>query len=1207
MEFLSLADRPPDGFRKIGPQFEDLPPAPVVLHADTPEQALAYIRRYAFGSRGVVVVPGDPFSSSPLSRDFWLLELPRSMSAAAKDIASCFLDIFGCGDVTMEDSYESLQGRISRLLLQAVKTEKNEERLRKDEAQLRQISSLVRMGSWRFRPAADELSLSTELRSIYAIPEDRTYTSIDSFISEFIHPDDIENVQNTVTEALAGEKIKPLSFRIIRPSGEIRWIAAPGPEVVSRDDAGGPLEIMGVQQDVTEQKKAEEELLQSEMKLTEAARHMPGVIFQFFIRKTGEYGMDFVSGNLKKVLGSFKGSGNLFDSFAAGIPTEEDRDLFYSSIDRAVSNMEDWSFETRFRKSTGDIIYLRGISRPSRLKDEIIYNGILLDVTDQSKALERIRHLNSLLLAIRNVNQLIVQEHNIDDLMRRACDTLTETRSYRDCTIVLLDGEAGMGKLFQAGERSYPKMEMISDTLPKCIDEALSTGECVVMEDRSQCSGCRFIGGHGEEFHPTFVAPMRSGSGVDGVLFIALIDEAEIDDEERGLLQEVALDLAYAREKLSSEERLARSELRYRTLFDSSRDAIMTLEPPSWKFTSGNPAINELFGVGSREEFTSLEPWRLSPEHQPDGRESREMALEMIEKAMAEGSNFFRWTHRRLTGEEFPATVLLARVDMADGSFLQATVRDITEQKAMEEALVKSEQLFRSVVENAPAGIFLVDTGYRIIYCNDQLCKMSGYSMDELIGMDIRDIMDQESRKKVLDRYHSMQSGEAIEDHYEMVICRRDGERRHAMVYVDHFRDADGDPRTLGEIVDITDRKETEMELSRLRNYMANIIDSMPSVLIGVSRNGKITLWNSEAQRRTGLDPDSVFGRELIEVIPWFSRYRSLIEESIESRKVEYRPKQNTSTRERNRYEDLTVYPLVADHSVGAVIRLDDVTDQVHMEEMMIQSEKMLSVGGLAAGMAHEINNPLAGMMQNAEVILRRLMSDIPENVRVASEVGTTMEAVREFLEKRNIVSQLRMIHDSGRRAALIVQNMLSFARKSEGRPDSNDLREVMDRTLELAENDYDMKKKYDFRHVEIVKEYEENVPPVVCQRSKIQQVFLNILRNGTEAMHESRYRTGNPEISRFILRIREEPSFVVTEIEDNGPGIPEGLRTRIFEPFFTTKDVATGTGLGLSVSYFIVTEEHGGELEVDSVPGRYARFTVRLPLKSDKDNGRQR
>ncbi|MBN2586625.1 MAG: PAS domain S-box protein [Candidatus Fermentibacteraceae bacterium] len=1462
IRLFGLAERSPEGFQEIDPSFTELPSSPIILYADSQEQALACLGRNSSDTRGVVVVQGDYFNSSPLNGRFWLLEIPSGLNSEIQEIASCFLDTFGCDYISMADSYESLQDRILNLLMHAVESGRNEENLRKSEAQLRQIHSLANIGSWKWHPVTGRFTLSPELRGIYAIQPDRRYPNIEGFVTEFTHPDDIDCLKETLSSVSQGKEARPVTFRIIRPTGEIRWIAAPRPEVISSGEDGRPLEILGIQQDITDRKRAEEDLMHSEMKLQEAARNMPGAIFQFYIRKSGDYGIDFVSGDLEKVFGKLDGSGNLFDSLVGGIPYSEDRDRFYASIDRAVSNVADWSFETRFRKSTGDIIYLRGLSRPILLDDELLYNGVLLDVTDQRRAVERIEHLNSLLLAIRNVNQLIVQEQSIDDLMRKACNTLIETRSYQDCTVALLDGEAGIGKLFQAGERSYPKMEMLSDKLPKCIARVLKTGEYVVREKREQCSGCRFLGSHGEDFHPTFVAPIRSESGTAGVLFVALTSGAAIDEEECGLLQEVAMDLAYAMEKLRSEEQLVRSELRYRTLFDSSKDAIMTLEPPSWKFTSGNPAIRDLFGVSSEEEFTSMEPWRLSPEFQPDGSSSETKAREMIDKAMEEGSNYFQWTHRRVTGEDFQATVLLARVEMKDHTFLQATVRDITGQKAMEEELQRNEQkirdmansvpgvlyqfyadaqgryglyfvsgrasdilgispetegffdrfvdrvppgdrgaflesvetavrekkrwehttpflrpsgeliwlkgisrptvfdeetvfngvfiditelidaenalreerdysasiirgtpaivcgispegitnfinpsgemvtgyrsgeivgrswwkvfypgeeyrqverlfrrfsdegdvrdyemtlttrtgekriiswnsinrldennsiaeiigfgfdvtekkkaesdlresekLFRSVVENAPAGIFLVDTDYRIIYSNDQLCRISGYTIDEIMGMDFRDVLDEESRDKVIDRYRRRQQGEEIEDHYEIGVYRKDGERRHVMIYVDHFRDADGNPRTLGEIIDVTERREAEMELSRLRNYMANIIDSMPSVLIGVSREGRVTLWNSGARHRTGIDSDSAFGRELGEVVPWLGRYRSLITESIDSRKVRYQSKQNTSTEEKSRYEDLTVYPLVADHVEGAVIRLDDVTEKVHMEEMMVQSEKMLSVGGLAAGMAHEINNPLAGMMQNAEVIIRRLLSDIPDNDRIASEVGTTMEAVREFLEKRNIIRQLRLIHDSGRRAAMIVQNMLSFARKSEAKPAMTDLRELLDRTLELAQNDYDLKKKYDFKHVDIEREYDPDIPSILCERSKIQQVFLNILRNGTEAMHESRFRTGRPERSHFILRIRMEPPHIVTEIEDNGPGIPEGLRTRVFEPFFTTKDVGIGTGLGLSVSYFIVCEDHKGELEVESVPGRYTRFIIRLPMEPDTDHGNE-
>jgi len=255
--------------------------------------------------------------------------------------------------------------------------------------------------------------------------------------------------------------------------------------------------------------------------------------------------------------------------------------------------------------------------------------------------------------------------------------------------------------------------------------------------------------------------------------------------------------------------------------------------------------------------------------------------------------------------------------------------------------------------------------------------------------------------------------------------------------------------------------------------------------------------------------------------------------------------------------------------------------------------------------MAHEINNPLAGMMQNAEVILRRILGDVPGNDEIAREAGTTVEAVREFLDRRKILRQLKLIHDSGKRASLIVRNMLSFARKSEARAALTDIRELVNSTLELAKNDYDLKKKYDFRHVQIIREFQEDTPMVLCQRSKIQQVLLNLLRNGTEAMHESRFRMGRPEEPRFIIRTLGEENWLRVEVEDNGPGIQEGLRTRIFEPFFTTKDVGVGTGLGLSVSYFIISEDHGGELTVESEPGRYSRFIIRLPLPpKDIDEG---
>jgi len=272
-----------------------------------------------------------------------------------------------------------------------------------------------------------------------------------------------------------------------------------------------------------------------------------------------------------------------------------------------------------------------------------------------------------------------------------------------------------------------------------------------------------------------------------------------------------------------------------------------------------------------------------------------------------------------------------------------------------------------------------------------------------------------------------------------------------------------------------------------------------------------------------------------------------------------------------------------------------DISDYKQAQEMIIQSEKMLSVGGLAAGMAHEINNPLAGMIQTGDVMAKRLnQTDLPANLKVAEEIGIRTEDIRTYMEKRDIFRMLETIKASGARMAEIVSNMLGFARKGDDRTSSHDMTELLDKTLELAATDFDLKKHYDFKTIEIKKEYEKDLPPVPCEGAKIQQVFLNILRNGAEAMQEA--GTDNPQF-HIKVYFNENMKRLCTEIKDNGTGIAPSTLKRIFEPFFTTKPVGVGTGLGLSVSYFIITENHKGQLSVTSKPGSGAQFLISLPV----------
>jgi PAS domain S-box-containing protein len=398
----------------------------------------------------------------------------------------------------------------------------------------------------------------------------------------------------------------------------------------------------------------------------------------------------------------------------------------------------------------------------------------------------------------------------------------------------------------------------------------------------------------------------------------------------------------------------------------------------------------------------------------------------------------------------------------------------------------------------------------------------------------------------------------------------------------------------------IAELRASHDEVDHLKSFLSNIIDSMPSMLVGVDPEGRITHWNMRASEATGIGRSEVEGRLLVDVLPSLAGEMNKVIKAISDRRPVLAEKVTREEDGTRRYNDVSVYPLVANGVQGAVIRIDDITERVRIEEMMIQSEKMLSVGGLAAGMAHEINNPLAAILGNAHLLKKRLLTDTPKNRRVAAECGTDLDAVSEYIRKRGIDGMLDAITESGQRAGRVVTNMLCFSRKSDGQCRSEDVTTILDKAVELVKSGHDLENSYNFKDIEFVREYVNPPSCVICDAGKLQQVFFNILNNGAQAMTGDHAATGRTP--RFVLRCRPEGTNTHIEIEDNGPGMPEAIRKRVFEPFFTTKQPGVGTGLGMSVSYFIITEAMGGTMTVTSTPGQGATFIIDLPAAPDTD-----
>jgi PAS domain S-box-containing protein len=529
------------------------------------------------------------------------------------------------------------------------------------------------------------------------------------------------------------------------------------------------------------------------------------------------------------------------------------------------------------------------------------------------------------------------------------------------------------------------------------------------------------------------------------------------------------------------------------------------------------------------------------------------------------------------------------------GAIEVALNRMAQEMLASYSALEISEDRYRTLVQAAPSPI-IVHHDNRIIFANDAaITCLEAKSAADIVGRSTSEFIHPQSlaiaRNRIAQLYTPGDDGgeqvPAIEEKF-ITLAGNTIDVLVAAVAITY----EGQHAAQVVFQDISERKQAEKEMQRLRKLLENITEAMPSFLAAVDAEGRVTQWNREAQRLTGTPPQKALGRPLDQVFPQVADQMDRIIDAITRCPMEPQGTIHFSVAGRERICDMTVYSLTDENSAGAVIRIDDVTDRVRMKEMMIQSEKMLSVGGLAAGMAHEINNPLAGILQNIQVIENRLLGELPNNERAAAACGIETGALTRYLDQRHIPEMLSAVSASGKRAARIIDNMLGFARKGESVRAANDLATLMDLTLELAENDFDLKKNLDFRHIRIEKEYDKRLAPIPCSSSKIQQVLLNLLRNGAQAMAAARVAA-----PQFHLRILRKGEMARIEVQDNGPGMDETTRRRVFEPFYTTKEVGEGTGLGLSVSYFIVTENHQGTMSVTSTPGQGSTFVIELPM----------
>ncbi|MGA2142981.1 MAG: response regulator [Brevinematales bacterium] len=377
--------------------------------------------------------------------------------------------------------------------------------------------------------------------------------------------------------------------------------------------------------------------------------------------------------------------------------------------------------------------------------------------------------------------------------------------------------------------------------------------------------------------------------------------------------------------------------------------------------------------------------------------------------------------------------------------------------------------------------------------------------------------------------------------------------------------------------------KQAGDELRKTRNYLKNIIDSMPSMLISINQQGFITQWNSTAERETGISSREALNRKLLDLIPAFTKYRGNFEKVVETC-LPMEIKRESISEEELRYFNISFYPLVFNGACDVVIRLDDITELEKKEFQLRQAQKMETVGTLAGGLAHDFNNILAGII--GSVSLLRYMQETPDGIG-----------------KNTLKEHIEIIEDSAKKASEMVNRLLSLARKHDMVISDVDLNVFVKNIVRICTNTFD-------NSVEIRISAPDEPAFVKADPSQVEQVLLNLCINAEHAMtimrkeHERQggimlISLAKMTFDSTMIGYHPEANvgdYWMVSVEDTGVGISKETMHKIFDPFFTTKGKGRGTGLGLAMVYNIV-HQLNGFIEISSREGAGSEFRIYLPV----------
>ncbi|OGR22740.1 MAG: hypothetical protein A2277_04545 [Desulfobacterales bacterium RIFOXYA12_FULL_46_15] len=494
-----------------------------------------------------------------------------------------------------------------------------------------------------------------------------------------------------------------------------------------------------------------------------------------------------------------------------------------------------------------------------------------------------------------------------------------------------------------------------------------------------------------------------------------------------------------------------------------------------------------------------------------------------------------------------------------------------------------SEEKYRTLVNLAPDGICITSFKGDILFFNDTFKKMFRHPEQDLKNKQIQDLYlyPETDRPRLLDRL--LYSG--IVKNYDLVLVDASGSKvytssSHAIISYE------GQKCIETIVSDITTEKEREKEILYLKTYLDNIINSMPSMLITIDPEGRVTQWNTAAIKAVKKNAGDIIGQKLWDISPYFAKYEGEINMIFETRRPKIFHRELLSNGE-DRYFNVTLFPLISNGIEGIALRADDITEIDKREQQLRQSQKMELVGTLAGGLAHDFNNVLTGIIGTVSLMQFEIQND-----------GT--------IQTDELVKYLATMEKTGQRAADIIRRLLTLSRRQAPLFRIINLNTAVRNVMDICKNSFD-------KSIELNPVPMEETAPANADQSQIEQVLLNLFMNACHAMtimKEKKDPWGGKLTVSMEKRVvgdifcnthpeAEKGEYWMLTVADTGVGMEASEIEKIFHPFFTTKGPDQGTGLGMTMVHTILMQ-HQGFIDIFSRKGIGTTVNVYLPVAGE-------